>query len=88
MKTPHWLTLFALGLSACGATPIAPPKDLGDCERACEVLETLGCPEAKPTARGASCVSVCEANREMLSVSCVSRAGTIDEMRACNVRCK
>lgn len=87
MKT-HWLSLFVIGLSACGAATVAPPKDHGDCERACEVLETLACPEAKPTVRGASCSSVCEANREMLSVSCVARAGTVDDVRSCRVRCR
>lgn len=83
-----YLSLFVLLLSACGAVPVAPPKDTGDCERACEVLQTLECPEAKPTARGASCSQVCEANREMLSVTCVARAGTVDEVRACHVWCR
>ena len=87
MKT-HWLSLFVIGLSACGAAQPTPPRDTGDCERACEVLETLGCPEAKPTRNGAPCSAVCEANREMLSVSCVAKAGTVDEVRACHVGCR
>lgn len=87
MKT-CWLSLFVLGLSACGATQPTPPRDTGDCERACEVLETLSCPEAKPTRKGASCSQVCEANREMLSVNCVAKSATVDEVRACSVRCR
>ena len=84
----RYLSVFVLLLSACGASPIAPPRDTGDCERACKVLETLGCPEAKPTRNGASCAAVCEANREMLSVSCVAKAGTADDVRACHVGCR
>lgn len=81
------LSLFVIGISACGA-PQAIKGDTGDCTKACEVLMANGCPEAYPTLGGASCVKVCEANREMLSISCVVRAGSVDELRRCNVRCR
>ena len=85
-----WVSLFVIGLSVsgCGPKHYAPPSDLGDCERACDVMSYFECPESKPTARGASCVQVCEANREMIRVSCVAGAGTVEELRGCAVRCR
>ena len=85
----HWVTLFVLGLSVigCSSAQYQPASDDGDCSRACEVLGSYDCPEAKPTKKGASCVRVCEANREMLSISCVSRAQSLDDVRTCHVEC-
>ena len=85
-----WVSLFVLGLSVsgCSAKQYVPRSDLGDCERACDVMSYFECPESRPTARGASCVQVCEANREMIRVSCVAGSGTVDELRGCSVRCR
>ena len=85
----NWVYLFVLGLSVvgCSSRQYQPPSDDGDCSRACEVLAAYDCPEAQPTRKGASCVLVCEANREMLSISCVSRAQSLGDVRACHVEC-
>ena len=85
----NWVYLFVIGLSVvgCSGRQYQPPSDNGDCSRACEVLESYDCPEAQPTRKGASCVRVCESNREMLSISCVSRAQSLSDVRACHVEC-
>ena len=57
------------------------------CYLACKKLAALGCPEAKPTAAGATCTQVC-ANIEASGVvsmgpDCVARAGSCVSARAC-----
>ena len=85
----NWVALFVIGLSVigCSSRQYQPPSDDGDCSRACEVLAAYDCPESRPTRKGASCERVCEANREMLSISCVSRAQNLGDVRACHVEC-
>ena len=85
----NWVYLFVIGLSVvgCSSRQYQPPSDDGDCSRACEVLAAYDCPEAQPTRKGASCERVCEENREMLSISCVSRAQSLGDVRACHVEC-
>lgn len=84
--TKSWALLFAIGFAGC-APAYSIPQDNGDCNAACAVLAKWQCPEGKPTPNGAPCVAVCEANRELLSVSCVAVAESIDGLRACRVGC-
>ncbi len=73
------------------AAPPAPEEVDGAapsaCSRACAKLAALGCPEAKPTTGGASCIQVC-ANAESSGVvsldpDCVSRAASCKAAVAC-----
>jgi hypothetical protein len=70
-----------------------PPPDEVDaaahtpCYLACRQLAKLGCPEAKPTAHGATCTQVC-ANTESSGVvsmdpECIARAESCSIARAC-----
>jgi hypothetical protein len=58
------------------------------CYRACKHLEQLGCPEAKPTAGGATCTQVCTNNESgpggtSLAPECVATAESCSIARAC-----
>jgi len=81
-------------LVACGPSPMPagydPKQVTGSCADACARLDSLGCPEARPTPGGHGCVEVCEATASLgqLLVGCVSRAQTVDAMRACHVGCR
>ena len=57
------------------------------CYLACQKLKALGCPEAKPTAAGATCVQVCT-NIESSGVvtmgpECVAKAESCSIAKAC-----
>lgn len=76
-----------------GPADAAPvPEDLDaaahtPCYRACKKLEQLGCPEAKPTAAGATCTQVC-VNTESSGVvtmgpECVAGAESCSIARNC-----
>lgn len=68
-----------------------PPSPIGasgspGCEAACNRYAQLGCPEAKPTPRGASCVDVCANNEDggiSMHPDCVVRAGSCNDAKAC-----
>jgi hypothetical protein len=70
-----------------------PPDPAGaagasGCAAACAKLAQLGCPESKPTPRGASCVEVCsnmsdDASPVSAQTDCVVRAGSCDDAKAC-----
>lgn len=70
-----------------------PPSPIGvaggsGCSAACAKLARLGCPEAKPTPKGASCVEVCantqgDSSPVSLQTDCVVRAGSCDDAKAC-----
>lgn len=72
-----------------------PPEDIDGaartpCYRACKKLEQLGCPEAKPTAAGATCLQVCQ-NIESSAVvtmdpECVAGAESCRIASACGSR--
>ena len=96
-----WAFLFALGLSVVGCAsriPFEPtPSDdwkrevSGSCQRAGEVLEANGCPEAHP--KGTTWAEFCTQAQESqgaidLQVSCIASASTLDGVRACRVRCQ
>jgi hypothetical protein len=58
------------------------------CYLACQKLASLGCPEAKPTAAGATCTQVCN-NAESSGVlsmnpSCVAHAESCSIAKACS----
>lgn len=63
-----------------------------NCQAACERMAALGCPEAKPTTAGLSCVQVCEDVLDAAFIpiqpTCIAGAQSIDAVRACNVRCQ
>lgn len=88
--------LVALLVGACSPQPFPldpprpPPPDAGtlsDCELACARLAELGCPEAKPTPAGASCVDVCwnaeDSGVVTLDPACVARTTSCD-LEACS----
>lgn len=57
------------------------------CERACARLAQLGCPEAKPTPGGGSCVSVCQNVEDSgivtLDPECVAKISSCAEIERC-----
>ena len=96
-----WALLFLIGLSAIGCTkhpsyePTPAPDwsaDVaGSCDRAFEVLSANGCPEATPkgTTWADFCARAQASNGAIdLRVGCISRAGDLEAVRACKVRCK
>lgn len=82
-----------------GPADAAPPDDSDadteldgathtPCYQACAKLKALSCPEAKPTAAGATCNQVCTNNESgpmatSLDPSCVAKADTCDATRKC-----
>ena len=96
-----WVYLFALGLSVVGCAsrmPFEPtPSDdwkrevSGSCQRAGEVLEANGCPEAHP--KGTTWAEFCskaQASRGAiaLDVACIERATNVENVRKCHMRCR
>jgi hypothetical protein len=58
------------------------------CGRACAQLRTVGCPEGHKIKNGDTCYHVCTSDvPRTLPVQCVIKATTVDQMRACGVRC-
>lgn len=54
------LALFSLFfLSHCRCVPVGPPPGRATCESVCAHLSEMGCEAALPTAKGASCATVC-----------------------------
>lgn len=97
MRSMDGVLLFALGLfvlgSRCKPDPVIyrpMPADAGtpaDCDAACKHLRALKCPEGEPTAKGASCETVCN-NTEgsgtiTLSPACVAQIQTCSEVDSC-----
>jgi hypothetical protein len=65
-----WIALLIL-LAGCPPTPAPdpkptpdpgpePPPPIANCETACAHASALGCSWSKPTAKGASCIDVCQ----------------------------
>jgi len=83
------LALF-LVLAAC--TPAAAPIDWPSSpEGACNHLEELGCPEAKPAADGSTCPMVVRRAQRLvdMKLACITAAADVDALRACGtVRCR
>ena len=79
----NWTLLFAIGFAGCNQNKFVVPVASGDCQQACSVLRRLECPEGR-----GNCEQVCEANRDMLSVSCVALAAAEEDLPACHVGCK
>lgn len=88
------LVLLSLSLLASTCAHVDPPPapvgsaGASGCSAACAKLAQLGCPEAQPTAKGASCVDVCsnmsdDASPVSAQTDCVVRAGTCDDAKAC-----
>jgi|GEM_PF-2180448 len=73
------------GPSPDGATDAAPPP-VTSCAAACAHLAALGCPESKPTPKGATCEAVCQntlGSPISLQTDCVIRATTCADTNAC-----
>jgi hypothetical protein len=69
-----------------GPTPTPPPVPGASCADACARLTALGCPGAKPTPRGASCVEVCQntlGSPVSLQTDCIARASDCPAANAC-----
>ena len=84
---------FASAFLGCPPPPVPAPDLRGDagadgCALACAALASETCPEGGPTSLGVSCVEVCQIAPEMLPVACVAAAKSVDQIRACGVRCK
>jgi hypothetical protein len=70
------------------AAPVPSPPDDSPCGKACAKLLALGCPEAQPTAAGATCTQVCVNNETgpdgtSLVPFCVAAAESCSIARAC-----
>lgn len=77
-------------LVGCSGAP-SPVLLPGDpvCVNACKILDAYGCPEAKPSAKGRDCVSVCERIAVVSTQpECVVRSESLAELQACGVECK
>jgi hypothetical protein len=94
MKKASALSMVVLAL-ACAACPPHheaefPPPTGEDCHASCTVLEHFGCPEGNST-----CESRCQQTSALgymwtsdkSGPKCVRRAGTLEAVRACRVRC-
>jgi hypothetical protein len=71
--------------SPADASP-PPPVTGASCADACAKLAALGCPEAKPTAKGATCVEVCQntlGSPVSLQPDCVVHASDCPAAAAC-----
>lgn len=68
-------------------TPWSTASSPDQCDAACARLGQLACPEGMPSPGGHSCVEVCVGAVDILPVSCVAGATTIQAVRACGVRC-
>lgn len=67
-------------------------KKISPCGDACVQLAKLGCPESTPKPGEESCYVVCaraeETKRFSLKPTCIAKAATVAEVRACGtVRC-
>lgn len=79
-----------------GPGDAAPPDEETDaashtpCYRACQRLKQLDCPEAKPTAAGATCTQVCQNAEDSgvvsLNPECVARAASCSIAKACSAQ--
>ncbi len=85
--------LLALALSGCSPEPVTPSPGLPLCPQACDMLERLECPEGLDP----DCTPDCERLSRLGYVwmddssgpSCVVASdGTVEGVRACNVRCE
>lgn len=81
---------------ASSHTSPAPPAPTSQrpggatCAAACANLERLGCPEARRSANGLTCVTICERASELqdMRLSCVAGAPSFTALLACEtVRC-
>ena len=85
--------LLALVLSGCSPEPVTPSPGLPLCPQACDMLERLECPEGLDP----ECTPDCEPLSQLgylwmddsSGPSCVTKSdGTVEGVRACNVRCE
>jgi hypothetical protein len=83
-------------LAGCASPHKGPPpvptaqRGTASCSSACSNLERLGCPEARPTTRALTCVTICERASAIqdMRLACVSAAPSFTALRACEtVRC-
>jgi hypothetical protein len=76
--------LFAFVLPACPAT------QSGSCASVCANMARLGCPSARPTAKGAPCVEVCDnlQNSGIVKwdLACRARAESCEAADACEAK--
>lgn len=91
--------LAALSLTCCrpaeGPMPVEPDAEAPSveaCAPACAALRDHACRVGLPNARGESCEDLCGRDQAQglaaqLRPACVSAAKTIDDVRACGVRC-
>jgi hypothetical protein len=82
--------------------PVVPPLEVADggygpedlaeastpCGKACLNLRKFLCAEGHTTPSGARCYDVCRSAPQLLSVDCVIAAKSLNELRACHVRCQ
>lgn len=71
---------------------LGPPIKQDACARACLVLQSLGCPEARPTPNHKSCADVCRAVEGVrgmtLHPGAVAACGSMDCVRRSGVSCR
>jgi len=84
--------LLTLGCPVEAPKLSGPPQYPDDvCGHACENLERLQCPEAKPVDGGKTCLEFCDQAktdaRLRLHPGCVASATTREELHTCKVRC-
>lgn len=95
----HWRSILVAAALLCVACPERPtplpPKDVvtaSACVESCSRLKELACPEGDES----DCVSSCEKiaslgyvwTSEASGPKCVVKAGTVEQVRKCNVKCK
>lgn len=87
IRAAKWPFAIIISLIACSPMTL-PPGGPGDpCEIACSRRKSLGCLES---ALALNCIPVCKhaVDAGIFDSECVVQASTVEEMRACNVRCQ
>lgn len=85
--------LLALVLSGCSPEPVTPSPGLPLCPQACDMLERLECPEGidpecTPDCERLSRLGYLWADDSSGPECVVTSDGTVEGVRACNVRCQ
>jgi len=94
MKALRWIGVAAFALAtACSSQKVVDPPDpsLPVCDRMCEALSRLSCPEAKGDS-GKSCEELCDEHQalpyETYDAEAIAQSRTVDAVRAAGAECK
>lgn len=86
------IMIWLLSIAGC-TDPVTPSPGLPLCPQACDMLERLGCPEGESSTCSADCERLSKLGYVWMGPEsgpqCVVKSdGTVEGVRACNVRCE